>query len=290
MTPISNDALALPERHLFLSPHYDDIALSCGGTAARLRQLGRTPEVAIIFGSEPEAELGFTPFAAAMHAGWRMDASEVIARRRAEEAVAAQVLGTDVSFLPFHDAIYRGDRYLNDPELFGDIHVDEAGLPEGIISALDLRGAGTPSVRIYVPLAIGRHVDHQIAFHAGVALQANGWSVWFYEDLPYALKPGLRTERIAGAGIGLEIGALVAVDGTWDAKIDAVMSYPSQLATIFSYVGSGSSRAEVEALLRGYAEEAGNGAAVERFWTGAAREPAFVRGHLTDFNIAPRLL
>jgi LmbE family N-acetylglucosaminyl deacetylase len=266
---LPESALVRPERHLFVSPHYDDIALSAGGTAARVGRLGRTPEVAIVFGAEPPSDHVFTPFATAMHEGWGMSAGEVgevIAGRRAEEAAAAAVLGTVPSFLPFHDAIYRGERYLGDPDLFGEVRADESGLASEIIAALDLDETAKGSTRVYVPLAIGWHVDHQVAFQAGVELDGAGWDVWFYEDLPYALKPGILEDRIARAGKAVDVAALVPVEETWNAKIDAIMAYPSQLATIFNYVEAGSSRGEIESLLRRYAEEAGDGVAVERFW------------------------
>lgn len=263
---IPEDQLAGPERHLFVSPHYDDIALSCGGTAARLRQLGRKPEVAIVFGAEPDPAMPLTAFAAAMHAGWGMAANDVIAGRRAEEAVASRMMGTEVSFLPFHDAIYRGARYLSDPELFGEVRGDELDLPGRLIAALGFGGAPDGRTRIYVPLAIGGHVDHQHAWEAGVALHRAGWKVWFYEDLPYALKAGIRRERIETAGVPLAVGALVDVAATWEQKLDAIMAYLSQLATIFNYVDAGASRDEIAALLGEYATEAGGGIAVERYW------------------------
>ncbi len=289
-TTITDDELTHPAKHLFLSPHYDDIALSCGGTARRLRELGQDPEVAIVFGAEPDPENELTAFATAMHIGWGMDAHDVIASRRAEEAAAAAVLGTNVSFLPFHDAIYRGERYLNDPELFGEVRADEFDLAAAIISVLELDGAERSSTRIYAPLAIGWHVDHQIVFHAGVDLGASGWDVWFYEDLPYALKRGLSVERIERVEIDLTTAALVAVDATWTAKIDAVMAYPSQLETIFRYVDSGSSRVEIDELLRDYASSAGDGIAVERFWRASRADVAFVRGFDPEFNMATKLV
>src|SRR5688500_5293136 len=125
--------LIRPERHLFVSPHYDDIALSAGGTAAQVRPMGKTPEVAIVCGAEPPPGHVFTQFAEDMHEGWGMAAGEVIASRRAEEAAAAAVLGTVPSFLPFHDAIYRGERYLGDPDLFGEVRADEDSLASDII-------------------------------------------------------------------------------------------------------------------------------------------------------------
>jgi len=41
-------------------------------------------------------------------------------------------------------------------------------------------------VSIYAPLALGNHIDHRIVFEAACALIAFGYSVTFYEDLPYA--------------------------------------------------------------------------------------------------------
>lgn len=263
---LPDDELCRPERHIFVSPHYDDIALSAGGTAARLRQLGRTPHVAIVFGAEPEAGQVFTPFAADMHAGWGMAPDKVIASRRAEEADAAAILGTIPSFLPLHDAIYRGERYLGDPDLFGAVAADEVSLSADLIEALPLATAEKASTRIYVPLGVGWHVDHQIAFRAGLELANDGWEVWFYEDLPYALKPGIRDDRIARAGVRLAVTARVPVASRWEAKIGAIMAYPSQLATIFSYVGAGSTREEIDALMRAYAASAGDGELAERFW------------------------
>ena len=258
--------LAGPTRHLFLSPHYDDIAISCGGTAALLARAGFTPEVALIFGAEPDPAAPLTPFAARMHEGWGLDASGVIAARRAEEAAAAAALGTTPRFLPFHDAIYRGDRYLGPDQLFGQTAADEADLPDRLVAALALPQAPHPGARVYAPLGIGGHVDHQHAFTAGVRLARAGWNVWFYEDLPYALRPGSREERFARAGVALTLAALVPVAATWQAKLDAIMAYPSQLATVFAYVGSGASRAEIDAAMRAYATEAGGGEPAERFW------------------------
>src|SRR5918999_4937053 len=83
-----------PSRHLFLSPHYDDVALSCGGLAALLGRNGRAPEVALLFGAEPDPARPLTPFARWQHENWGLDAAGAIAARRAEEACAAAILGT----------------------------------------------------------------------------------------------------------------------------------------------------------------------------------------------------
>lgn len=259
-------ALAGPTRHLFVSPHYDDIALSGGGTAALLSRAGLTPEVAIVFGAEPAPNAPLTPFAADMHAKWGMDAAQVIAGRRREEAAASAILGTRVAFLPFHDAIYRGARYLNDPELFGETAADEADLPDRLIAALGLAGPPDLALRVYLPLAAGGHVDHRHAFRAGVTLARAGWDVWFYEDLPYGLRPGAIEERVATAEVPLTEAGIVPIGAVWAEKLAAVLAYPSQLAVIFGYVGSDGSPAEVERLMRAYATHIGAGIPAERYW------------------------
>lgn len=266
---IAHEDLIRPDRHIFLSPHYDDIALSCGGTAAVLSAAGRTPEVALIFGDHPDPGQPMTAFAEQLHAQWGMTADEVIAGRRAEERVSSMSLGTCDRFLPFRDAIYRGERYLSDDDLFGDIRTDEAELPGQIIAELHLAEAGADSGRIYAPLAIGNHVDHQHAYLAGQELVKRGWDVWFYEDLPYGLRPEHVAARLATIqGDGLQAGPAVDVSSQWNRKIDAIMAYPSQLSTIFGqYVGINTTRAAIDDAMAKYARSVGNGAPVERFWS-----------------------
>jgi LmbE family N-acetylglucosaminyl deacetylase len=263
---VSLGELAKPDRHLFVSPHYDDIALSCGGTAALVAQQGRDPVIALLFGSEPDPHQTFTTFAESMHRQWGMEAGEVIAGRRREEAAATATLGARDEFLPFFDAIYRGDQYNNDDELFGSLAAGDRDLPRQIVEALDLGGAPDDSTRIYVPLAIGNHVDHQLAFASGLDVAQAGWDVWFYEDLPYALKPGSRKQRFLAIGHPMEIAATVEVGCVWQVKIDAIMAYPSQLGVIFGYIGKGASREQIEDVMRTYAQELGGGNPAERFW------------------------
>lgn len=269
MASINVDLATLqrPGRHVFLSPHYDDIALSCGGTAALVSQNNGTADVALIFGDHPDPAAPLTDFAKSMHAQWGMDAESVIAGRRTEEAAASAVLGTNDLFLPFRDAIYRGARYTSDPVLFGAPTEDEANLPGDIAAAAGLNGSAYPTVRVYAPLAIGFHVDHQHAFRAGMHLADAGWDVWFYEDLPYALRAGAKDRRIAAIADLVSPGPVIDVEPVWEEKIAAILAYPSQLSTIFEdYVGVGSDRGAIDGAMSAYARNAGGGIRAEQFW------------------------
>jgi LmbE family N-acetylglucosaminyl deacetylase len=266
-TIVDLETIQRPTRHVFLSPHYDDIALSSGGTAALAARGKGEADIALIFGDHPDPAEPLTDFARGLHRQWGMDAGSVIAGRRAEEAAASRILGTRDLFLPFRDAIYRGARYTSDPVLFGAPTPDESQLPRAIAQAAGLSGQPVNSVRVYAPLAIGFHVDHQHAFRAGIELASDGWEVWFYEDLPYSLRPGAKEKRIADIGRLVQPGPLVDVDSVWTEKIDAIMAYPSQLATIFGeYVGVGSTREAIDGAMSAYARAAGGGTRAEQFW------------------------
>ncbi len=264
---VSRTALTAPDTHLFVSPHYDDIALSCGGTAALVSEAGKDAVVALLFGDHPDPTQPMTTFAEHMHAEWGMSADQVIAGRRAEEAASTRILGMRDVFLPFRDAIYRSDNYLNDDDLFGSPKGSDLDLPERIVLALEAEGFQPEGTRVYAPLASGFHVDHQLAFLPAVLLDRAGWEVWFYEDLPYSLLPNRVADRVAGSEVRLEVAGIVDVSQVWTRKIDAIMAYPSQLKVIFeAYVGAGSSREEIDAVMSAYSREVGDGRNAERFW------------------------
>lgn len=261
---VSSTELTRPSRHIFLSPHYDDIALSAGGSARLLTAADRKPEIALLFGSEPDLSQPLTPFAEQMHDGWGLSTAQVVQDRRAEEAAASAILGTTDEYLPFHDAIYRQDYYDSQEKLFAVPDPREADLPARIIAALELADSAKGDTRIYAPLAVGFHVDHQVTYLAAKQLATAGWEVWLYEDVPYALRAGSRQHRLDAIEGEVAAGLSVAIDDVWTAKLDAIMCFPSQLPTIFDYVEVGATRGEIDAALRGYAAEGES--LVERFW------------------------
>jgi hypothetical protein len=113
---------------LLLSPHYDDVALSCGGSVALFSERGPEPLVVTIFGGEVIDDV-WGDFARSKHTRWalnNMDAGRE--RRQAEVAAAAATLGARTRWLGFPDAIYRGDRNAADLELYGRVRPVERPL------------------------------------------------------------------------------------------------------------------------------------------------------------------
>jgi LmbE family N-acetylglucosaminyl deacetylase len=262
--------LASAARHLFVSPHYDDITLSCGGTVARVAQAGLQSEVTVVFGAEPDPAMPLSPFAQRLHTRWGLTSGRV-ATRRSEEVEAAALLGSNVSFLPFPDAIYRDSYYTSGAALFGEPAIEEDDLPDRLAEALGGNDLPDSATQIYCPMAIGGHVDHRLAFSAGVKLSRVGRSVYFYEDVPYALRPGATEARLSAIkATGLDLQPFVAIDvaSTWELKVLAIMAYGSQLPELFgSLVDQSDPRARIEEVMRAYALRVGSGVLGEQFWS-----------------------
>src|SRR5436305_1492700 len=107
-------------RHIFVEPHFDDVALSCGGSVVAFAARGEPVLVVTLFAGNPGATADVTEFAAGQHARWG-GAADPIAERELEQRAALARLGADWLPLEFFDAIYRGEQYRSEDELFGSV-------------------------------------------------------------------------------------------------------------------------------------------------------------------------
>jgi len=94
-------------RYIFLSPHLDDISLSCGGIVNHLHNKGVDVEIWSFFAGIPKF-ITLTPFAQSLHDRWNLsiDAPGV---RREEDINACKVLGATNKHFDYLDCIYRMD-------------------------------------------------------------------------------------------------------------------------------------------------------------------------------------
>ena len=248
---------------IFLAPHYDDVALSCGGTVAALAAASATaPLVLTIFGGTPAGD-DLTAFARWQHERWGTAGRDAVAVRQDEERTAASILKCATRTLPYLDAIYRGDHYLSDDALFGPVL--DADLPLIARLLADLLAlpefVAAPDATFYVPLAIGNHVDHQIVFQVGQLLAARGLRVLAYEDFPYAILDNARARRLAALGDALGEPELVSIAATLPRRIAAIGAYRTQVPTIFRFTDNW------PGVVGAWAREVGGGrGASERFW------------------------
>ncbi len=240
---------------VFVAPHPDDVALSCGGTVALAARTG-APAIVTLFAGQPTGDL--SAFAEFQHERWGIDAAAVAAARRAEDEAAARALGESVAqtWLDHLDAIYRQPAYSSDDALFGRLLDEDLALIDVLVADLAALGAA----EYVVPLAAGNHVDHQLAFRAGRRLAARGASVWAYADVPYVIDNARAvTDRFA-RGTVREARVVYLDDDAFERKCNAVECYPSQLPVLFRDLG------DPRAALDRYARATGGGNRAEVSW------------------------
>ncbi len=260
-------------QHVYLSPHYDDASLSCGGTIHRQVQSGGSVLVVTIFAAVPSALEPLSPFAADIHTRW--DSPEnLVATRQAEDQCSLAVLGVDYLRLHFLDCIYRGKPrhsewyYNNKTELFGQVHPAEVLLFQEIIDAITITVPYEQGVTLYAPLTVGHHVDHQLIYTVACRLKSQGWPVVFYEDYPYVDpifagqdSPYSLEATLAGLtefNFQPELSYFSAKN--LKIKVASIAAYTSQLDTLFG------GEMAMEKQVSDYTRTVGENNPAERFW------------------------
>jgi LmbE family N-acetylglucosaminyl deacetylase len=162
-------------------------------------------------------------FAAWKHERWKLtDPDQVLEARRAEDAAAARTLGCTVRWLGLPDAIYR-DRYSSDHELFGPLPAEERELALHLAEEVRHLPEWHEGNRVFVPLGIGSHVDHQLVFEAGRFLATQGVEVYAYEDCPNAIHtPKGRCTRLAALDGKVGEPVLVPIGETLEQRLKAI--------------------------------------------------------------------
>lgn len=252
------------QRHLFVSPHLDDVALSCGGTVALLRNRGREVTVVTLFvGEIPNAER--SEFAEQTIRLWGGHPTP-LELRMSEEMAALRVLGVDAetNVWPgqYPDAPFRRHPvekrwlYTSNWALFRVPDPSEADIPHRIAGEIStLVDTGT---RVYIPLGLGNHVDHMLASAAGRILAGQGVEVVWYEDYPYAERDA-RVSRLEARGWRPLLVPLS--DREVEAKIRAILCYRSQIPSLF-----GREREVRRRIIDYMMTVSGRGYPAERFW------------------------
>lgn len=212
---------------IYLSPHLDDAAYSCGGLLWTQTQAGEEVGVWTLFAGDPPAG-PLSPFAEHMHALWKIG-DRSFGDRRAEDHRVCAMLGAEYRHFSFRDCIYRqgGPRarflYPTDKDIFGKLSRADSGLAEELVD--EVTRALPPGAQLVCPLGLGNHVDHLLT---RLVAERLGRPLLYYEDFPYALQEPGKNDKVLASAWESEIYPLSAAAlNTWQASVAA---YVSQLS------------------------------------------------------------
>lgn len=174
---------------LYISPHIDDVALSCPAQVIADRRAGRRALVLTLFTTDAaDPALATQPYR----------------DRWVEEERALDALGADGILGGLADAPWRA------PQTYHSFNGIVFGRDPGDLGALG-RAAEliarlvrrTRVSRVLAPLGVGEHVDHRLTHEAARVAAADFRSaeIRFYEDRPYALVPHATRLRLAALGL-----------------------------------------------------------------------------------------
>ena len=172
-------------------------------------------------------------------------AGDLMARRRLEDERFAYFAEASIVFLDLPDAVFRG--YEGDDELLGAPRDDD----EAPFELLRQEIARLEPQKVYLPLGVGGHVDHQLCRDVGIRMLQEGrrWVmpgpdyagiVAFYEDFPYAWWNDFRTvDDLPGrplAALPADVGVIsefADVTDQLEKKIMGISLYDSQIERLF---------------------------------------------------------
>ncbi len=175
-------------------------------------------------------------------------AGEVMAARRLEDERYALFAEASIIFLDLPEAVFRG--YEGDAQLLGSVREDD----EPPIDLLTREITRLEPQKVYLPLGVGNHVDHQQMRRVGLALlqSARQWVmpgpdyagiVTFYEDFPYAWwnefgrLEDLPAEALEGLPRDVSLAPEFAdITDQVERKITGLTLYRSQLDRLFGGV------------------------------------------------------
>ena len=230
---------------IFFSPHFDDVALSCGGFVWELTTKGDRVTIWTICAGEPVIDT-LSPFAMELHKRWGIG-GEVVRQRKNEDVIACQRIGAIPRYFQITDCIYRQDKngsflYPSEDSIFGDMHQEDQYWIDYLRDQLS--GINDRNIQIVCPLAIGRHIDHRLVRKA---VEILGKNTLYYADYPYVLKHFAL--QIQWKNQDLIPKMFQISEGGLTAWIEAVAAYTSQISSFWD------DQASMERAIRDYAGE-----------------------------------
>ncbi|MBG9910476.1 hypothetical protein ABD83_03110 [Bacillus xiamenensis] len=256
----------------FFSPHYDDAALSCGGTIAKWITEGADVYIVNLFTQCKSDHTNLSPLATQYlkedlnkTALLPLDALKWRNLRKREDEAGLASLGVKsqhIIDLNMNDAIFRSDDhgyfYPGETSLFQNIHPKDIRLFNLLLREIQKLSLDRQDL-LFFPSAEGGHIDHQLAFKCGLHLSDKGFLTFFYEEFPYSLNH----ENSCAFEEALYQKIDVSISQSIEAKRQSILQYKSQMTGLFQ------SEEQFLDIFQKCYMESGH---VERFWKKRGKE------------------
>ena len=224
------------KKNIFISPHLDDAVVSCGEYIKKLKNHKEDILVITVFTGAPSAEL-LSAVAKQFHGAWGLGDDAVLARKKEDEA-AMKLLNVDYIYLDEHECLYRIDRQGKSKyNQISEIHTNDFSkdmdtierLNSRLVEIFDKLEVG----KVFVPLGIGRHIDHIVSRKCIEDIAENRpLEIFYYEEIPYVC-----TGQDAGWKVDLTKGLVCSIvnitDEEWLHKVEGINCYKSQLGIMW---------------------------------------------------------
>lgn len=234
---------------LFLSPHLDDVAFSCGGTLLRLtNDPGWRVVLCTLFTASVPNPQGFA-LRCQTDKGLAPEVDYMALRRAEDTAYAASANVRDIRHWEYREAPHRG--YESPADLFAGIHDGDAVWQPLATDLAALDEELRPDV-VFAPQGLGNHVDHLQTIRATLATWPVERVIW-YRDTPYAIRePGAKPAGLLRMEEDLFPCRVPLSPAVLDQKIAGCACYISQIG--FQFGGPDALREKLTAF---HAREAG---------------------------------
>jgi LmbE family N-acetylglucosaminyl deacetylase len=242
---------------LFVSPHLDDVAFSCGGTFATLARAGWRCVLLTVFTRSVPNPTGFA-LACQTDKGMGPEV-DYLALRREEDAAAARHLGAAaVRWLDLPEAPHRG--YHSPAALFADPLPGDTVTQE-LEPLLAAELAKWQAQLLFAPQGFGLHVDHRHVMEAVRAVAGQVPVLW-YRDTPYIIRQPAAVPAPELPPDLTEV-AVSLTDAALATCIAASQAYSSQIG--FQFGGADQVQIKLTNLALAEGQAAGVDLAAERF-------------------------
>jgi LmbE family N-acetylglucosaminyl deacetylase len=249
--------------HVFISPHFDDAVLSCGGALHQLVKAGQTVWVMTMMAGLFNGDLPHTPILEDLHQRWKAGENPLLTRQ-IEDVNALQSLQVELIHIPLLDCVYRlADDvalYPSEESLFGEVHPNDYATH--FLEDVGLPFKDSPQV-VYIPLGVGHHVDHQIIRDWGLELlrqKPDHITVKFYAEYPYLNTDHAIDEALEYFSISLTSNNVILDADDIREKMNAIAYYESQISTFWKSIEA------MEDDVKQSSTHPQTGEYVERFW------------------------